>query len=101
MRTVLDVQFFQCVGERRAVSWYRRCGALDQRIVAREGPAADAAEAARSISKALYEGYWDRCFRRLRGRWGRVGHGFEAVQLAALVSGTGALLSRSISRAQQ
>ena len=28
MRTVLDVQFFQCVGERRAVSWYARRGAL-------------------------------------------------------------------------
>ena len=28
MRTVLDLQFFQCVGERRAVSWYARRGAL-------------------------------------------------------------------------
>ena len=28
MRTVLDLQFFQCVGEGRAVSWYARRGAL-------------------------------------------------------------------------
>ena len=76
MRTVLDDQFFQCVGERRAVSWYRRRGALDQRVVAGEGPAARAAEAARAISKALYEGYWWRCFRGFRGRRGWVGHRF-------------------------
>ena len=101
MRTVLDVQFFQCVGERRAVSWYRRRGALDQCIISREGAAPRAAEAGRAVAEALHEGYWGRCFRGFRGRWGRVGHGFEAVQLAALVSGTGALLSRSISRAQQ
>ena len=76
MRTVLYLQFFQCVGERRAVSWYARRGALDQCIAAGEGPAARAAEAARAISKALYEGYWWRCFRGLRGWWGRVGHRF-------------------------
>ena len=50
MRTVLDVQFFQCVGERRAVSWYARRGALDQRVISREGAAARAAEAGRAVA---------------------------------------------------
>jgi len=50
MRTVLDVQFFQGVGERRAVSWYRRRGALDHRVIAGEGAAARAAEAGRAVA---------------------------------------------------
>ena len=50
MRTVLDVQFFQCVGEGRAVSWYARRGALHHCIVSREGAAARAAEAARAVA---------------------------------------------------
>ena len=50
MRTVLDVQFFQCVGEGRAVSRYARRGALDHRVIAGEGPAPRAAEAARAVA---------------------------------------------------
>ena len=50
MRTVLDAQFFQCVGEGRAVSWYARRGALDQCIAAGEGPAPRAAEAGRAVA---------------------------------------------------
>ena len=76
MRTVLDLQFFQCVGEGRAVSWYARRGALDHRIISREGAAARAAEAGRAVAEALHEGYWWRCFRGFRGRWGWVGHRF-------------------------
>ena len=76
MRTVLDVQFFQGVGERRAVSWYARRGALDHRIAAGEGAAARAAEAARAVVEALHEGYWGACFCFFCGWWGWVGHGF-------------------------
>ena len=92
MRPVLDVQFFQCVGERRAVSWYRRRGALDQCIISREGPAARAAEAGCAVAEALHEGYWGACFCFFCGWWGWVGHGFGfcsallAVLLPALVS---------------
>ena len=78
MRTVLDVQFFQCVGEGRAVSWYRRRGALDHRVIAGEGPAARAAEAGRAVAEALHEGDWGACFCFFCGWWGRVGHCFAA-----------------------
>ena len=84
---MLDVQFFQCVGQGRAVSWYARRGALHHGIAAGEGAAARAAEAARAVALLKAE---EARMKQIKGDFGGVVMHRSRPQMLAAAKGAAA-----------